>query len=192
MVGAGIVGIPYAFYHLGITASILMTIIMTLQTYSSCYLYLKTKNIVGGLESIQEIGFLLMGRSSVFIVSSLVLINAVGSLIAYFNIFGGILASVYTDFISREEGILSKPEIYIVILSLLILPPMLKKSVEELEIIAQILFATVILLEFTIIYSLITVGTSLNPDTELSQYFDIKLNRGTITGITIFVWAYSF
>lgn len=92
------VGIPYAFSHLGITASLILNVIMALQTYTSCSLYLKTKDISGGLESIQEIGFLLMGRPSVFVISSLVLINAMGSLIAYFNIFGGILASIHSDF----------------------------------------------------------------------------------------------
>lgn len=160
IIGAGIVGIPFAFYHLGLVWSLILTVVMNFQTYTSCYLYLKTKNIVGGLESIQEIGFILMGRSSVFIVSSLVLVLSVGCVIAYFNIFGGILASVYVDFISNDESILSRTEPYIIVLSLMILPPMLKKTVNELEVISRILFGTVILFVVTIIYSVATIGTA--------------------------------
>ena len=94
-----------------------------------------------------------MGRPSVFVISSLVLINAMGSLIAYFNIFGGILASIHSDFTYDYQIILSNPEIYIVILALMILPPMLKRTVSELAVIAYILFFTVILFELTMIYS---------------------------------------
>lgn len=47
MIGAGLVGIPYAFYSAGIPLSLLISFVMTFQTINSCYLYFKAKDYSG-------------------------------------------------------------------------------------------------------------------------------------------------
>ena len=47
LVGAGIVGLPYTFYHSGLAFGIVLTIIFALQVQSSCSLYFKAKDLTG-------------------------------------------------------------------------------------------------------------------------------------------------
>lgn len=45
IIGGGIVGIPYAFYHVGIPVGIFMNILVIAVTFYSIYLYLKAKDL---------------------------------------------------------------------------------------------------------------------------------------------------
>jgi hypothetical protein len=46
--------------------------------------------LTGNLESLSEIGYKLLGRFSIFLINGMVLLNCIGGLIAYNNIFGKI------------------------------------------------------------------------------------------------------
>jgi amino acid permease len=48
IVGGGVVGIPYAFYYLGIPIAIVLNILIAFFTVYSCYLYLLAKDFSGG------------------------------------------------------------------------------------------------------------------------------------------------
>lgn len=49
-------------------------------------------DMLEGLESLSEIGYKLLGRKSIFIINGMVMTNCIGSLVAYYNIFGGIMS----------------------------------------------------------------------------------------------------
>ena len=97
MIGAGIVGIPFAYMTLGIPVALLMNVIMIWQTLNSCRLYFRTMDHLDGLESISEIGYKLLGRKSIFIINGMIMTNCIGSLVAYYNIFGGIMSSIFLE-----------------------------------------------------------------------------------------------
>ena len=71
-VGGGIVGQPYSMYHFGMpTALVMNAITMTITCYSA-YMYLKTKDLIPDKpESLFEIGYMCMGRKSVFLIASI-------------------------------------------------------------------------------------------------------------------------
>ena len=75
IVGGGVVGLPYSFYHTGIPVGIMMNILFAIMTLYSCILYIKAKDLVGNLASFSEIGFILQGRKSVFIISVIVFVG---------------------------------------------------------------------------------------------------------------------
>lgn len=155
-------------------------------------MYLRSKELTGGLESLSEIGFKLMGRKSIYMINTLILINCTGSLIAYFNIFGNILTSIFKDIGFSKESIFADPTLYILILALLNLPPIFKRTVKELKIISYLLFFSVFIFVLGLLIELSIVGTSYNPDLSYYKYYEFNWSRETITSISIFLWAYSF
>ena len=71
LVGGGIVSIPYAFVSIGIPLGIALMIGTALLMVISVDLYLALKDIIpDSPESLFEIGYLVMGRSSIFIVGT--------------------------------------------------------------------------------------------------------------------------
>ena len=88
MIGAGIVGVPYAYFKTGLVFGFIINFVLMILTCFSCYLYLLTKDLTEGLDSFSEIGFKLLGRPAIFIINLMILLLCFGGLIAYYNIFG--------------------------------------------------------------------------------------------------------
>ncbi len=69
IIGGGIVSIPYSFISFGIPLAIIFNILAVLMTAYSADLYLACKDVVPDKpESLYEIGYMVMGRSSIFMV----------------------------------------------------------------------------------------------------------------------------
>ena len=101
MVGGGIVGLPYAFLELGIVMSCVLMFIVALLTINSTWLYLKAKDLVMGKpESLYELGYVILGRQSIFMISSILVLNAFGLVMVYFIVFSDTMASVIGDLFS--------------------------------------------------------------------------------------------
>ena len=103
MIGGGIAGLPFAYYWTGLTLGLIIHALMMIATNISCYLYLKTKDILGGLATISEIGFKLMGRASIFFINTVLIALCVGLMIIYFDLFGRICAGLYQDITKETE-----------------------------------------------------------------------------------------
>ena len=89
IIGGGIVGLPYSFLYFGIPLAIVLNIIVVFITILSGKLYLCTKDLIPGQpESLYEIGYMLIGRASLFIIASILIINAFGVVMIYFIVFG--------------------------------------------------------------------------------------------------------
>lgn len=97
-IGAGIVGIPYAFYNLGLTLGILTIVLTASVAWLAVLLMLKAKDLSPRhYESLYELGYLLMGRSAIFAICTVILMQAMGVLMVYFIIFGDTMSEVFTQ-----------------------------------------------------------------------------------------------
>ena len=165
MIGAGIVGIPFSFNKLGIPFAFLVNCFMFWCTKNSCRLYFRSMELTGGLESLSEIGYKLLGRFSIFLINGMVLLNCLGGLIAYNNIFGNICVSIYKNiFDDYQTSFFGDSRFYILILIVLIMPVIFKRTVGELKLVSIVLFVSVFVFVLTLMVYLIEKGTSLNMD----------------------------
>ena len=87
-----------------------------------------------------EIGYKLLGRGAIFVINSMIFMLCFGLLIAYFRIFGGISSSLYKDLTSDiDKSLMSSEGLYIVVLAIVLLPVIFRKTIKELKIISHIL-----------------------------------------------------
>ena len=135
VVGGGIVGLPYAFIELGLWLSLACMILVVLQTLNSNWLYLKAKDLIPSKpESLYELGYILLGRPSIFFISGCLTLNSFGLLMVYFIIFADTMSSICKDVfkISDEETgfryLLAIKQSWIVLLGIGLLPVILIKE----------------------------------------------------------------
>jgi len=77
---------------------------MAISTINSSMLYLKAKDLTPGKpESLYELGYILLKRPSIFIISCILAINSLGLCMVYFIIFGNTLGGIVAS-LSGEEG----------------------------------------------------------------------------------------
>jgi amino acid permease len=110
IVGGGIVGLPFAFYTTGLPTGIVILVLMCLQTVASTKLYLCCKDLLPGQpESLFEMGFVLFKRSSIFVISGVLIFNSFGLMLLYFIIFGDTMSSLVTNL---SHGAISPQDLF--------------------------------------------------------------------------------
>jgi len=88
-VGGGIVGIPLASYNLGLPLAVVLQGLVVIITIVSASVYLALKDIIPDKpESLYEIGYMVIGRPSIFLLAIVLIINAFGLCMLYFIVFG--------------------------------------------------------------------------------------------------------
>ena len=98
IIGGGIVSIPYSFISFGVPLAIIFNILAVVMTVYSAKLYLACKDIVPDKpESLYEIGYMVMGRSSIFMVGGVQFINSFGLMMVYFIIFGDTAGQLFAN-----------------------------------------------------------------------------------------------
>ena len=113
-------------YNLGLPLAMFLQVLIIIVTHSSSNLYLWIKDIVpGSPESLYEIGYMIVGRNSIFLLGSVFFLNSVGMCMIYFMVFGdttGQLAASFTD--SEKLGSIwyTSRWFYDVLLAVLLLP----------------------------------------------------------------------
>ena len=135
IVGGGIVGLPYAFLELGLWVSLGCMLLVALQTLNSIWIYLKAKDLIPAKpESLYELGFILLGRPSIFYISGCLTLNSFGLLMVYFIIFSDTMKSIckdlgdITDDDTGFKHLLSLKQSWIIFLGFALLPVCLKKE----------------------------------------------------------------
>mmetsp|Transcript_23503 Transcript_23503/g.31502 ORF Transcript_23503/g.31502 Transcript_23503/m.31502 type:complete len:199 (+) Transcript_23503:242-838(+) len=194
IIGGGIVGIPFAMIHTGIPLGLLLNIAVA---SAGCYtgsLYLTCKDLSPTyVESLYELGFVTMGRVSIYIMSSIILFTGVGCIMIYFIVFGDISASLAKQAVEAgTENLWTKRLIYVLFLALAMLPLCLKKMLREMKIVSILLFLAIGLFIFLFIVQLVTMGSVENHDKDYGEYYDIDFNMKLITGFNIIVLAYGY
>ena len=88
-VGGGIVAIPLATFNLGIPLAICLQLGVIFVTHLSSKLYLGMRDLVPDKpDSLYELGYMCVGRGSIFFLASIFITNAFGLCIIYFIVFG--------------------------------------------------------------------------------------------------------
>ena len=99
-VGGGIVGLPLAIYRLGIPLAIFLQTLLIFITHATTNIYLYARELVPGKpDSLYEIGYILMGRTSIFVIASVIIINSFGLVIIYFIVFGDTAGQLIANFV---------------------------------------------------------------------------------------------
>jgi len=146
IIGGGIVSIPYSFVSFGIPIGIGANILAVFLTALSCDLYMAAKDIVPDKpESFYEIGYMTMGRNSIFMVGLAQFINSFGLMLVYFIVFGDTTAQLVANV--ANGGVMDiwwcERFFYVLVLALLLAPVILKKELAELEWLSWVLFGAI-------------------------------------------------
>lgn len=157
IIGGGIVGLPFAFYNLGFIVGFIVEFLFLYLTRLSCQVYLASKDLIPGkLDSMYEIGFMVTGRSSIFIISTIIAINSFGLMLIYFNIFSKISQSIAISLffdnvvihqkqIDHISNFFATKSFYVLIFSSVLFPFVIRKELKELKIVSLILSFGVLL-----------------------------------------------
>mmetsp|Transcript_32095 Transcript_32095/g.49074 ORF Transcript_32095/g.49074 Transcript_32095/m.49074 type:complete len:227 (+) Transcript_32095:17-697(+) len=150
VVGGGIVSIPYSFYQCGFVFAIGFCVFNALQVLLSSALFLKVREMCpSDPSSMFEIGFIILGRSAIYWISVIILANSLGLIIIYFSVFGENASLLMTnlfwqDVPEEEPNFGMKPVCWILCLSVLLIPFVLKKELAEMKGVSVTLFAACI------------------------------------------------
>ena len=146
-VGGGIVGLPLAFYRLGLPVAIVLMLFVTVSTIYAARMYLAIKDSLPDRpESLYEIGYMLVGRSSIFIIAGVLIINSFGLCMIYFIVFGDtfghLMASLLDNGHAFDTIYYTERWFYDLILAALLVLVILKKELAELAWVSYVLFGS--------------------------------------------------
>ena len=76
-------------YNLGLPLAMFLQVLVIIVTHTSSNLYLWIKDVVPDHpDSLYEIGYMITGRASIFMLGSVFFLNSVGLCMIYFIVFG--------------------------------------------------------------------------------------------------------
>jgi len=83
------VGVPFCFLQCGLIFGLILTLYAFFVSYFATYFLLKAKdNLPWKYESYYEIGYVTMGRPSIFFNAGCILVSGTGILMIYFIVMG--------------------------------------------------------------------------------------------------------
>jgi len=158
-------------------------------------MYLNVKDLVPDKpDSLYEIGYMLVGRASIFVLASIFIINSFGLCMIYFIVFGdtfGQLVASFTD--DQELGSVwyTSRWCFSVPLAVVLLPIVLKKELAELTWISYVLFISLGL--FVLVnFIQLTFDSQFDPTGVSADIVSPKLKWGTISALSVTMVAYSY
>jgi amino acid permease len=147
VIGGGIVSVPFAVAACGTPFAIFINFACAGMGYLSGLLYLKAKLMCPfPVMTLYELGYLSLGEKSVYLVAIIALLSNAGCVILYFIIYGDLLTSLYRQIFSPEsDSMFARKTFWIVLLSIGLLPVVLKKVISEFKAMSYFLFASLVL-----------------------------------------------
>jgi amino acid permease len=194
IVGGGIVAIPFAIIHTGIPIGVALNVGMALTCLYSGYLLLCAKQMSPTyVESFYELGFLTMGKWSIYFISITILISLFGCMMIYFIIFGDITASLVKQLVfPYDENVFTTRTIYVLTLGFLMIPFIIQKKLAELKCVSILLFTAIFTFIGLFIVQLFRLGNIENHDEQYGQYYEIKFDLKLVTAMNITTTAYAY
>ena len=94
-IGGGLLGMPFACYHLGLFLSVILLVFFGVLSHFSSMMYLKIKDLTPRrYESIYEIAYLLLGRASIFIVCMIMMFSNGSACIMFYMVLGETISAL--------------------------------------------------------------------------------------------------
>eukprot|EP00354_Favella_ehrenbergii_P011205 CAMPEP_0170451732 /NCGR_PEP_ID=MMETSP0123-20130129/874_1 /TAXON_ID=182087 /ORGANISM="Favella ehrenbergii, Strain Fehren 1" /LENGTH=330 /DNA_ID=CAMNT_0010713519 /DNA_START=158 /DNA_END=1150 /DNA_ORIENTATION=- len=209
--GAGILGVPYAIYHMGLPLGTAMIIFIAAFTQASIVLMLKTAQLAPCKpKSVYEIAYLLYGRTSIFFLCIIMLISGLGAIALFYRMIGDTFSTVLKDGLMGpnhgqdgsvgEEGAEGHPwwvtaivheKTLIVLAGLLQTPVIFKRQLEEMKVISYS-FAIIAL-----VFTFLLIGELYRRRDYVSEHIDwddlkrAKLDAGFVTSLNILILSFS-
>ena len=158
-------------------------------------MYLYIKDIVPDHpDSLYEIGYMIMGRASIFLLASILIINALGLCMIYFIVFGDTAGQLAASFTAAEHlGTVwyTSRWAYSVPLAALLLPICLKKELAEFAWISYVLFISLTL--FVILnFVMLVLDSNFEAEGIDPDILSPKLSWGTVSALSVTMLAYSY
>ena len=147
IMGGGIVSIPYAYAVAGVRVGLTVQVAVVIAIMIACVLYLKTRSILQCSTSFSMIANMCLGSYSSVFINALIALAVFGILILYMLLFARIAIQIFApESASPEEqaSIFGSKTLYIVGLSVLICPIIVRKRLQELKFTTYVLFLGVI------------------------------------------------
>lgn len=155
-IGAGMVSLPLTYLRTGVFVTLLLLLYSVVRITSSCYILLKTKDVIPGKpESLFEMGYILIGRPFIFIMSFTLFTYCTFLTIAYFFLFGGVVSSLIKGQDETRDDFVSSMYFSVLLLAFMLLFIIFRKEVHELKIVAWILFF------FLVAFLVLSLGLAL-------------------------------
>ena len=209
--GGGILAMPYAFYHLGLYLGLICAFLITVLAHFSNMMYLKVKDLTPRrYESIYEIAYLLLGRSSIFVVCVIMLIQNFSACIMYYMLLGETLSSLCTQILiapAEEKSLGEVPNevdeypfwqqvacskhsaILLVGLSQFFI--IFKRQLSELKIISYIFLGLTIGFIALLFSELMTDSVEVAETINMDDLTRVKSDHHLVTAVSILVFAVS-
>jgi amino acid permease len=195
IIGGGIVGLPFAFYYLGIPLALAFNVLAVLMTRESGRLYLAMHALVPDRpDSLYEIGYMLSGRSTIFVNAIICVVNSIGLMMIYFIVFSETMGQLVGSFWDKNLGeawYADKPT-YVIGLGILLIPVVIKKELAELEWLATLLFCSIALFVLITGYMLCFDDRFLDPVLSEQDIWRPKMSWNTVSAICTTLVAYSY
>ena len=124
IVGGGIVGVPFSMILTGIPCGIILNLAIALANSYTANLFFRCIDLSPTyVESLYELGFVVMGTASIYIISMLNVVSNLGCMMIYFIVFGDISASLAKQMYDLDtENILTSRFIHVIWVGLVMLP----------------------------------------------------------------------
>ena len=195
-IGGGIVGLPFAFLHLGIPLSLAVIAIVCLLTHLGCSFYLQVRSIVpGNFETFYELSYMLYGKPSIYFIAFNITMIGWSMAMVYFIVFGDIcvslINSVFPSLTDSWWAWINTRATFVVLLAAALIKEILKKDLKELKIVSVILFVGVLSFVALIAEELITKKVVPNQDKDTSLYWTGSWDMKALTGFSILFTAFN-
>ena len=104
ILGGGIVGLPYAIYLLGLPLGVALNLAVDYMSYESGMMYMALKNLMpDSPDSLYEIGFMLLGRKSIFANALTVVVMGFCLMLIYLIVLSTTCASLVGGFAGNMD-----------------------------------------------------------------------------------------
>lgn len=140
IIGAGIISVPYAMIVNGIWIGVAINLSVMVFMLFCAYLYMKARDMYQ-IESFSDLCYMGFGKRSIYVVNCMVALIIFGIMILYLIFFSRICISLFGG----------KKWIWVIVTTVLLMPFMLKRQINEMKCNSKILFFGILFLIFTFV-----------------------------------------